>query len=66
MTISIWYKREGARPEVVDRFGSKAEAASMAVQYGMAFATLYGQHRHGKDKVWAGRRDEEPKDEAQR
>ena len=66
MTVSVWYKREGCRPEVVDRFGSKEEAARMATEYGMSFATLRGQHRYGKDKVWAGRLNEEPKDEVRR
>jgi len=63
MTVSIWYRREGAAPEVVDRFNSREEAGRMATEYGMAFATLYGQHRYGKDKVWAGRKDEEPKED---
>lgn len=60
MTISIWYKHED-KYEVVDRAGDKDTADHMANDYAMAFATQYGQHRHGKDKVWAERRDEEPK-----
>ena len=58
--VSVWYRREGAKPEVVDRFSTLKEAERMAYEYAMAFGTLPRQHRHGKDKVWAGRLDQEP------
>lgn len=61
MTISIWYRNGCNPPEVVDRASSRDEADRLAYEYSMAFATLPGQHRHGKDKVWAGRKNEEPK-----
>jgi hypothetical protein len=57
---SIWYKREGCSPEVVDRVSSDREAHRLAYEYSMAFGTLPGQHRHGKDVVWAGRKDQQP------
>lgn len=60
MNISIWYRNNGNKPEVVDRASSKNEAAYLEHEYRMAFGCLPGQHRHGKDKVWAGRKDEEP------
>lgn len=63
MSVSIWYRREGCKPEVVDRASSEKEAAYLEYEYAMAFGTLPRQHRHGKDKVWAGRRDSEPRDE---
>ena len=59
-TISIWYRYDGGKPEVIDRAGNENEAAYLAHEYAMAFACLPGQHRYGKDRVWAGRRDEEP------
>ena len=59
MTISIWYRAHGREPEVVDRASSQKEAAYLAHEYAMAFACQYGQHRHEKDKVWAGRKDQE-------
>lgn len=60
MTISIWYRREGSKPEVVDRASSRQEAEYLAGDYSLAFACRPGQHRYLKDKVWAGRKDEEP------
>lgn len=61
MTISIWYKPEDGKAEVVDKASSRPEAERLANEYNMAFGCAYRQHRYGKDKVWAGRRDEEPK-----
>ena len=63
MKISIWYKAQGRPPEVCDRASSPREAAYLEYEYAMAFAVLPGQHRHGKDKVWSGRRDQEPQEE---
>ena len=60
MTISIWYRPQGGKPEVCDRAHSQHGAEYLAREYSMAFAVLPGQHRHGKDKVWAGRREDEP------
>jgi hypothetical protein len=58
--VSIWYKAQGRKPEVCDRANNEREAAYLAHEYSMAFGVLPGQHRHGKDKVWAGRKDDEP------
>lgn len=60
MTVSVWYQAEGRKPEVVDRASSPGQASYLAYEYAMAFGCLPGQHRHGKDCVWAGRRDEKP------
>lgn len=60
MTISIWYRSQGRAPEVVDRASTPGEANYLAHEYALAFGTMPGQHRHGKDKVWAGRKDQEP------
>lgn len=59
--VRIWYKREFGRPELVDTC-SKQDVCYMLHEYAMAMAVLPGQHRHGKDKVWAGRRCDEPKE----
>lgn len=61
MTISIWKRPQHGRPEVIDTATSKEEAAYLEYNYRMACACLPGQHRYGKDNVWAGRRDQEPK-----
>lgn len=63
MSISIWYRRQGDKPEVIDRASSANDAAYLEHEYRMAFGLLPGQHRYGKDKVWAGRKDAEPKAE---
>jgi hypothetical protein len=61
MTISIWYRPERGEPEVIDRASSEREAGYLAHEYAMAFGTLPGQFLHGKARVWAGRRDQEPR-----
>ena len=58
--ISIWYRREEAEPERIDQVSGAKQASYLAGEYAIAFATLPGQHRYGKDKVWAGRRADEP------
>lgn len=60
--ISIWYKRAGEKPEVIDRASNVRTAEYIAHEYKMAYGTLPGQPRHGKDKVWAGRKNEEPRE----
>ena len=64
--ISVWFRAEGKRPEKVDEARTMREAEYLAREYAMAFAVLPGQHRAGKDKVWAGRRDGEPGKESGR
>lgn len=64
--ISIWFRAEGKRPEKVDETRTRSEAGYLAREYAMAFAVLPGQHRSGKDKVWAGRRVDEPGKESGR
>jgi hypothetical protein len=64
MSISIWYRYEGQKPEKIDSASSQREADRLAGEYTMAFGCCPGQFRHGKDKVWAGRRDQEPGREA--
>jgi hypothetical protein len=59
-TVSIWYRHESKPPEVCDRATSPKEAEYLAHEYAMAFGCLPGQHRYRKDKVWAGRKDQEP------
>jgi hypothetical protein len=60
MAVSIWYRYEGKRPEKIDSASSQREADRLAGEYTMAFGCGPRQHRHGKDNVWAGRRDQEP------
>lgn len=60
--VSIWYQREGGAPEVVDHATSENDAVYLEREYRMAFACQPGQHRYGKDKVWAGLRSEEPQE----
>lgn len=59
--IAIWFRAEGCKPEKIDQ-APKHEIAHLLYEYQLAFAVLPGQHRHGKDKVWAGRKKDEPKD----
>lgn len=61
MSVSIWYRHENKPPEVIDRASTESQAQYLCAEYRMAFGVLPGQHRYGKDKVWAGRRDQEPK-----
>ena len=61
-TISIWYRQEGRAPEKIDTANTPQQALYLAVEYAIAFGCAEGQHRHGKDKVWFGRRDKEPKE----
>jgi hypothetical protein len=60
MTISIWYKHGDHKPEIIDRANNEREAAYLEHEYKMAYGCLPGQRRYKKDKVWAGRRDQEP------
>lgn len=59
-SISIWYRPEGNEPEKVDTARSQKQAQRLLYEYQMAFGCLPRQHRHGKDKLWAGRKDQEP------
>jgi hypothetical protein len=61
--MNIWYRREGREPEIIDRTG-KADASYMLREYQMAFGLLFGQPRHGKDKLWLGRKIDEPEPES--
>lgn len=63
MAISIWYRYANNKPEVVDRATNKMQAAYLEYEYRMAFGVLPGQHRYGKDRVWAGRKIDEPRGE---
>lgn len=56
---NIWYKPENGKPEIVDSC-SKHKVGYMLHEYKMAFGLLLGQRRHGKDKLWAGRKKDEP------
>jgi len=52
MTISIWGKYQGKKPEVIDRASSPRDAAYLVGEYKMAF---------GRDWViWSGRLDQMP------
>ena len=54
-TISIWGRYLDNEPEKVDSAHSQNSAEYLAAEYKLAF---------GRDwKVWAGRKDQEPKDE---
>lgn len=53
-TISIWFRGDGNKPEVVDRASNLQEANYMLREYRMAFGP--------KAVLWAGRKDQEPKD----
>lgn len=59
--MNIWYRHEGKEPEKVDSC-AKNEVGYMLSNYRMAFGCAPGQHRYGKDKLWAGRKCDEPKD----
>ena len=58
--MKIWFKHENGKPEVVDEVSSR-EANGMLYEYMIAFGCLPGQHRYGKDKLWVGRKKDEPK-----
>lgn len=58
--IRIWYKAEGKKPEVIERTSSFQSAQYLLHEYRMAFSVLPRQHRYQKDKIWMGRRDQEP------
>lgn len=52
MTISIWGKLKGKKPEIIDRASSLREAAYLVSEYQLAF---------GRDWIiWAGRLDQMP------
>lgn len=61
MAQSIWFRKEGKEPVVIDRAGGPVEAQSIADAYAHLFNCKPGQSRHGKDKVWAGALKKEPK-----
>ena len=52
-TISIWYQQPGQKPEVVDRASNLQEANYLLGEYRLAFGP--------KAIVWAGRKDQGPK-----
>lgn len=54
-TISIWYRAEGQKPEVVDTASNLQQANYLLQEYRMAFGP--------KAVLWAGRKDKEPKNE---
>lgn len=58
--ISIWCRYEGDKPVVIDTATSQRDAEYVAHNYALAIGSLPGQHRFRKDKVWAGRRVDEP------
>lgn len=60
MSVGIWYRYEGSYAEKVDSARNQKEAEYLLHEYRMAFALLPGQHRHGKDKLWVGRKIDEP------
>lgn len=59
MTVKIWYRPEGGKPEVVDEFPGRL-SDRMFAEYQAAYGVRPGDHRHGKDKLWMGRRKDEP------
>jgi len=61
-TISIWYRQGDNKPEVVDRASNEIAARNLAHEYRTAFGCAPGQHRYGRDHVWSGRKDQEPKE----
>lgn len=60
MNISIWYKHESGSIEKIDTAYSERAAAYLVGEYRLAFAVLPGQHRHGRDFVWAGKKADGP------
>lgn len=60
--MNIWYRAKGREPEIIDTT-SRADASYMMHEYAMTFGLLCGQHRHGKDKLWLGRKKDEPREE---
>jgi hypothetical protein len=58
--MNIWFRREGGKPEKIDNC-SVSEVDYVIGEYRMAFAMMPGQHRFGKDKLWAGKKSDEPK-----
>jgi hypothetical protein len=58
--ISIWYRHEHDKPDRIDQAPTLHQAARLALKYSLAFACLPGQDRFNRDKVWAGRRIDEP------
>lgn len=60
MATKIWFKAQGGKPEVIDTSDRDNSVESLLYNYRQAFGVCPGQARHGKDKVWAGRRKDEP------
>lgn len=61
MTISIWCRYDGQKPEVVDHASDKEEAGYLEYQYRMAFQCEGGRVHKPGCMVWAGRRNQEPR-----
>jgi hypothetical protein len=59
--ISIWFRFRDNAPTVLDRAPDRARANYLAHEYAMALGCLPGQAGYGRDRVWAGRRDQEPR-----
>jgi superfamily I DNA and/or RNA helicase len=62
VAISIWFRSQGKKPEKVDEASSRKEASILLREYRMAFGVMNGGHRVQKDKMWMGRRKDEPND----
>jgi hypothetical protein len=56
---SIWYRPQGGKAERIE-ICEEHEALYLAAEYRIAFACGFYQHRYGKDKVWIGRKKDEP------
>jgi hypothetical protein len=54
MTISIWGRLKGKKPEKIDEAASPTGAAFLVGEYRLAFGMDW--------KIWSGRRDDEPAD----
>lgn len=60
---SIWYRREGCKPEKIDNCDNRPGVIQYIMhEYRLAFALYPGQDRYGKDKLWFGRKKDEPKE----
>lgn len=59
--MTIWFRAEGREPERVETCAKK-DAGYLVREYRLAFGLNPGQHRHGKDKLWAGKKTDEPKE----
>lgn len=59
MTVAIWYRYGTQAAEKVDEVAAD-DVGVMVAEYRMAYALNPGQSNHGKAKLWAGLKKDEP------